>query len=146
MAERKALFPSPSCSHRKSFFFQPLSLAGRGIMAAKVGIFSQHLWILVSFVLRIQTRSIRLCEARIDSCILCFTHSNKKYKVGIFSQHLWILVSFVLRIQTRDTKIMASREVCEPFIPCAARDNGCASCSRLLVRIENLFSFSHYPS
>ena len=26
----------------------------------KVGIFSNHLWILVSFVLRIQTRSIRL--------------------------------------------------------------------------------------
>ena len=26
MAERAALFPSPSCSHRKSFFFQPLSL------------------------------------------------------------------------------------------------------------------------
>ena len=47
----------------------------------KVGIFSQHLQILVSFVLRIQTRSIRLCGARMDSCILCFTHSNKKYKV-----------------------------------------------------------------
>ena len=52
------------------------------------------------FARSMQTRSIRLVSF----------HSTYRF--------------LVLRIQTRDTKIMASREVCEPFIPLAARDNG----------------------
>ena len=92
-----------------------------------------------------------------DSCILCFTHSNKKYKVGIFSQHLWILVSFVLRIQTRRREpffqpLSLAKETRKGYKDngfarsMRTRDNGLLKKYRDFFKsIENLFSFSHYP-
>ena len=61
----------------KPVSFIPLKRKDRGIMAAKVGIFSNHLWILVS----LYQQGILAAQKKIF-------YANKKYKVGIFSQHV----------------------------------------------------------
>ena len=54
-----------------------LEVCEEGITAAKVGIFSKGVWILVSLYQQ-GIRDTRLREK----------YANKKYKVGIFSQHV----------------------------------------------------------
>ena len=101
-----------------------------------------------------------------DSCILCFTHSNKKYKVGIFSEHVSLLGFTHSNLGfARSMRSLASHRKSFFFQPLSLlketrkgyKDNGFARSMRtrdtgLLKKyrdffksIENLFSFSHYP-